>query len=245
MDTHIRGALRMDDLLNPLYKRLSEAQAHSDRPFVTLTFAQSIDGSISAAPGEKTTLSGDASMRMTHTLRTLHDAILVGIGTVLADDPQLTVREVDGPDPQPIVVDTHLRTPPESKVLAADLKPWIACAPVTDPKRRSKLEALGAQIIPTPPNDGIGLNLGALAQALRSRGVERLMVEGGARIIHSFLQADLVDLIVITLVPRLMDGLRPYVGDGASMELPDLVDPHWAPAGHDMILWARPQEVRS
>lgn len=243
MDRRIRGALRMDDPLSPLYTRLSEAHPHSDRPFVTLTFAQTIDGSISATPGEKTRLSGEASMTMTHRLRTLHDAILVGIGTVLADDPQLTARRVEGPDPQPIVVDSQLRTPPDCRLMTSDLKPWIACAHMSNPQRKSKLESMGAQLLPTPQNDHMGLDLEALAQALRRRGVGRLMVEGGARIIHSFLQSDLVDLIVITLAPRMLDGLRPYSRDGASSELPDLLEPHWVPAGHDMILWARPGEA--
>ncbi len=240
MDTRSRGALRMDDALSALYSHLSEALPHSDRPHLTLTFAQALDGSISVKPGVKTTLSGDASLTMTHKLRTLHDGILVGIGTVLADDPQLTARGSEGSDPQAIIVDSRLRTPPDCTLVTGDLKPWIACAPDVDPERKSQLQSLGVEIMHIPQNNVERLDLAALARALRERGVDRLMVEGGARIIHSFLQSDLVDLVVITLAPRMMNGVRPYDAGPESRGFPELTKPRWAPAGDDMVLWARP-----
>ena len=88
----------------------------SGRPHVTLSYAQSWDGSITTIPGESLALSSETGMQMTHQLRSLHDGILVGIGTVLADDPRLTVREWTGNDPQPIVLDSQLRIPSSSRL---------------------------------------------------------------------------------------------------------------------------------
>ena len=87
----------------------------SDRPFITLSYAQSWDGSITTRSGETLCFSGPEATRLTHQLRSLHDGIWVGIGTVLSDDPQLTVREWEGDNPQPIVLDSQLRTPASAK----------------------------------------------------------------------------------------------------------------------------------
>ena len=106
------------DRSEPLWKDFVERlrrrpPAASDRrPFVTVSYAQSVDGSIAGRNRLPIRLSGPAAMRLTHRLRAVHDAILVGIETVLADDPRLTVRLVAGPNPRPIVLDTQLRTPP-------------------------------------------------------------------------------------------------------------------------------------
>jgi riboflavin-specific deaminase-like protein len=104
--------------LNPILEQVCEvlqsAAAHRQclgRPFVTLSYAQSLDGSIADRPGRPLALSGEASMALTHSLRASHEAILVGIGTVLADNPSLNVRLVAGKNPQPIVVDSRLRFP--------------------------------------------------------------------------------------------------------------------------------------
>ncbi|MCB0123506.1 MAG: GTP cyclohydrolase II, partial [Caldilineaceae bacterium] len=108
-----------------------KALAHFARyrlPFVTLSYAQSLDGSIAAADGTPLRISGERAMTLTHMLRAAHDAILVGVGTVLADDPQLTVRLVAGSDPQPILLDTHLRTPVTARCLRNPRPPWLVTA---------------------------------------------------------------------------------------------------------------------
>lgn len=227
--------------LNSLYEILEGVGAGEDRPFVTLTFAQSIDGSIAARQGMRTTLSGDDSLAMTHTLRTLHDAILVGIGTVLTDDPRLNARAVEGPDPQPIVADSHLRLPPDCRLMAAQQAPWLACLPDAEPDRRQRLLSKGARFIEVQSDPGRGIDLGILLTELRARGVRRLMVEGGARIIRSFLESDHVDLFVVTIAPRLLSGLWPYDVRTDDVALPRLDDPHWGQAGDDVVFWARPE----
>ncbi|KAJ0388844.1 hypothetical protein ATCC90586_010655 [Pythium insidiosum] len=122
-------------------------------PMVTLTYAQSLDGSIAAQRGTPTLLSGPASMTMTHRLRTLHDGILVGIGTILADNPSLNTRLVDGPSPQPVVLDSALRCPLDIKLFTLPTcRPPILLYIANDndddlANRRRALEAAGATVI--------------------------------------------------------------------------------------------------
>ncbi|KAF9934029.1 2,5-diamino-6-(ribosylamino)-4(3H)-pyrimidinone 5'-phosphate reductase, partial [Modicella reniformis] len=128
------------------------------RPHLTLTYAQSLDGKIAGIRGKQLILSGPESMKATHILRSKHDAILVGIGTVLNDDPRLTVRLSDddlppGSDPvqhpQPIILDGTLRFPLSAKLVlpSSPRKPWIFTSPVHDNQRRNEIEALGAKVI--------------------------------------------------------------------------------------------------
>ena len=106
---------------------LNNSNGHNGRikrPHITLSFAQSLDGSISLHPTAPVRLSNNQTQIFTHQLRAIHDVILIGIGTLIADDPQLTVRLTAGKDPQPVVVDSHLRFPISAKLLAHnELKP--------------------------------------------------------------------------------------------------------------------------
>src|SRR5687768_4642967 len=106
------------------------------RPVVTLSYAQTLDGSL-ALPGRQLIISSPESMKMTHELRAAHDGLLVGIGTVLIDDPRLTVRLADGRNPQPVVLDSRLRMPLTANLLKhPDRRPWLA-ATDPDPERQS------------------------------------------------------------------------------------------------------------
>jgi 3,4-dihydroxy 2-butanone 4-phosphate synthase/GTP cyclohydrolase II len=145
-------------------------------------------------------------MTFTHTLRAAHDALLVGIGTVLADDPRLTVRLAAGAQPQPVVLDSRLRLPLTAGVLQHPRPLWIATTLISD--RQSALEAAGARIFCLPATDRGRVSLPALLEALGREGVASLMVEGGSAVISSFLAAHLVDRIALTLAPRLVGGLR-------------------------------------
>ena len=108
----------MINFINSLPAISSEHHGKTGLPFVTLSYAQSLDGSIAARRGEALGLSGPESLRLTHRLRSMHDAILVGIGTVLSDNPRLTVRLVNGQNPRPIVVDSRLRIPLNCRLFA-------------------------------------------------------------------------------------------------------------------------------
>jgi riboflavin-specific deaminase-like protein len=184
------------------------------RPFVTLAYAQSVDGSIALEPGRPYPLSGPESMRMTHALRASHDGILIGIGTLLADDPRLTVRLVEGRSPQPVVVDSRLRTPPASRLFNGGVRrtAWIATTENADEGRRAGLEAKGARVLRIPAWANGWVDLPALLEHLAGQGIAHLMVEGGARIITSFLRARLVDYAVVTVTPRFLGGMPALSG---------------------------------
>lgn len=203
--------MRMDTFFSKILKRLNGKILETNwgpRPYVTLTFAQSLDGSISIVPSESVALSNDEAMKMTHRLRASHDAILIGIGTLLADDPRLTVRLVDGEDPQPIVVDSHLRLPTTARLLKNRKKPWIATTENGLPGKAEQLKAAGAQIFQFSALPNGWVNLPEMLAHLYRSGIRHLMVEGGARIIYSFLKEQLADQVVITVAPVLLGGFR-------------------------------------
>jgi 3,4-dihydroxy 2-butanone 4-phosphate synthase/GTP cyclohydrolase II len=197
------------------------------RPFVTLAYAQSVDGSITIARGRRYALSGPDSMRFTHVLRARHDAILVGVGTVLADDPELRVRLVDGRDPQPVIVDSRLNTPLAAKLLAQNgRRLWIGttngatngaghavAGPAADgddakrSERRARLERQGARLINCAARPSGWVDLPSLLRRLHDDGIGHVMVEGGARIITSFLDARMIDYAVVTIAPLFLGGL--------------------------------------
>jgi 3,4-dihydroxy 2-butanone 4-phosphate synthase/GTP cyclohydrolase II len=232
----------MSDPLEALYTSVPTPEAFSNRPSVTLSYAQSLDGSIAATAGQGLLLSGEHSMAMTHQLRASHDGILVGIETVLADNPRLTTRLVEGAHPRPIVLDSQLRTPLEANILKHPQPVWIAHAESARKDRISALLEAGAQLIPLPQTADGGLDLAALLAALKSRGVVSLMVEGGARVITSFLTQELVDVLVLTISPRLVGGLRaPTVLLAAQLRIRT---PSWLTLGEDQIVWGSPEWER-
>ncbi|MGA9755613.1 MAG: dihydrofolate reductase family protein [Desulfobaccales bacterium] len=224
---------------------LQAAAAHrrrTGRPLVTLSYAQSLDGSIADRPGRPLALSGSQAMAMTHGLRAAHEAILVGIGTVLADNPRLTVRLVSGPDPQPVVVDSRLRFPPYASLLKNRRSPWIATSEAADPERQQALEAAGARVLRLQGSNG-WVDLGGLLGQLGSLGINSLMVEGGAQIITSFLVSRLVDQIVLTIAPLLVGGLRvvDHLGHSSLRRFPRLKNLSYQQLGDDLVLRGEPE----
>ena len=183
------------------------AITNARRPFVTLTYAQSIDGSIAARPGTPRALSGNESKQFTHQLRASHDAILVGIGTVLADDPQLNVRLVQGPHPRPIILDSRLRCPTSARCIDASRRTLIATTESAPIANQQALEAVGAHVVRLPSADG-KIDLHALLEQLGNEGIKTLMVEGCAQVIASFLRLRLVNRLIITIAPTLIGGVR-------------------------------------
>jgi 3,4-dihydroxy 2-butanone 4-phosphate synthase/GTP cyclohydrolase II len=204
-------------------------------PFVTLSYAQSLDGSIAAAPGSPLALSGQASLTLTHALRAAHDAILVGVGTVAADDPRLTVRLVAGPDPQPVVVDSHLRMPPQARLLQHPKGVWIA---TIDAEQGAKALAGSARIVEVAAGPDGRVDLQALLAELGRRGIRSIMVEGGAQLLTSFVQGQLAQAAVITIAPRLVGGVAAIGASVAAGGLaPQLASVAYTPAGDDLVVW--------
>lgn len=224
----------IDDVLNATDARLS-AKTAGDRPFITVSYAQSLDGSIALKDGRPLKLSSPPSLFRTHALRARHDGLLVGIGTILADDPQLTVRHAAGPNPQPLVLDTQLRTPLPARILSNPRRPWfLAGAPVT-PSRRTALVATGAQVLELPRTPENLVHLPAALSELAKRGLRSIMVEGGSRVLRAFLGARLVDWVVITMAPVFVAG-KPALAEAAG-ELPQVHLLGWEASGPDLIVW--------
>lgn len=217
------------------------------RPLVGLCYAQSLDGSLAYQRGRPFALSSPQSLRITHHLRSLHDGILVGIGTVLADDPQLTVRLVEGRNPQPVILDSGLRTPPQARIMRVEregLRPWIAAAQPVDPDRRKALEKAGGRVLELPAASTGSVDLAALLRCLAESGINSLMVEGGARVISSFFGQALADFAVITIAPTFVGGLNltvPIVTTEPVRinQFPTLVETCFDRGGEDLIVWGR------
>ena len=212
------------------------------RPRVTVTYAQSLDGSIAARPGEPLRLSGSRALELTHRLRAGHDAILVGIGTVLADDPRLNVRLTVGTSPMPVILDGRLRLPLTGRVLRGrDSEeipgPLVATLRGAPPERSRRLRERGVTVVPFRPANG-RVPLRPLMRALRRRGVERLLVEGGGRVLTSLFAERLADRVVITVAPRLVGGEPALARVPAPV---DLVDLAWARLDDDLVFAGRPR----
>jgi diaminohydroxyphosphoribosylaminopyrimidine deaminase/5-amino-6-(5-phosphoribosylamino)uracil reductase len=193
------------------------------RPHVTLKAAATLDGKIADVHGASKWITGDAARLEARRLRSEADAIVVGIGTVLADDPQLTVR-LEGPWPrQPlrVVLDSKARTPVGSRLVQGEPKGLAVVAVGGDaPSERVRaLESAGAQVVRCPSADGRVSPAGVLA-TLAEREVRGALVEGGAEVAASFLEAGLVDRVAMFLAPLLLGGTRaPSVVAGVGRDL--------------------------
>jgi diaminohydroxyphosphoribosylaminopyrimidine deaminase/5-amino-6-(5-phosphoribosylamino)uracil reductase len=179
------------------------------RPHVTLKAAMTLDGKIADAQGESQWITGEAARREAHRLRSEADAIVVGIRTVLRDDPQLTVRlSTPWPrEPLRVVLDTQARTPPGARLITAGAadRAVIAVAESAPADRVRRLGETGATIV-TLPRRGDHLSLPELLGHLHGREIRGLLVEGGADVHGAFLEAGLVDRVAVFLAPRLMGG---------------------------------------
>jgi len=212
------------------------------RPLVTLTYAQSLDGSIAARPGHPLAISCTESQTFTHSLRAAHDAILVGIGTVLADNPRLSVRLVPGKNPQPVLLDSRLRFPSYANLLKDGHSPWVIATPAAEMSRQHDLEGQGARVLRLPEGSGGGIDLTSLVAKLGEMGVSTLMVEGGAQVITSFISTQLVDQVIVTVAPVLVGGLR-VLDSFLQFSLgnfPRLTGVSFHQVGKDLVLWGNP-----
>jgi riboflavin-specific deaminase-like protein len=192
-------------------------------PHVTISYAQTLDGRLATRSGSSQWIGGPESLRFAHGLRASHAAIMVGIGTVLADDPRLTVRHVPGRDPLRVVVDSGLRVPLTAAVLrdGASHGTLIACAEDASVERRAAIAGLGATVLPLPAGPRGGVDLAALLGALAARGLDSVMVEGGARLITALLRARLASRMAVCVAPKILGEGISAVGDLGIVRLPD------------------------
>jgi len=180
------------------------------RPLVTLKLATSLDGRIATASGESHWITGPAARGHAHLLRATHDAVLVGTGTALADDPQLTCRlpGLENCSPVRIVIDRQLRLSATLRLFteAHETPTWLATSRTGDRARQAALVKAGVKIVATEPDAGGGIDLAALLQRLGDEGLTRLLVEGGGRLAAAMLRAELVDRLVWMRAPLVIGG---------------------------------------
>jgi diaminohydroxyphosphoribosylaminopyrimidine deaminase/5-amino-6-(5-phosphoribosylamino)uracil reductase len=222
------------------------------RPWITLKVATTLDGFI-APPGRPTGrihwITGEPARHAAHQLRVAHDAILVGAGTVLADDPELTARGVPGalPDrPLRVILDGRLRTPPSAKILRTGGRPPVvigAHGRKADPAlgaRIRRLERAGAEVLLLPAGPDGHLPLPAVLRALADRDVQSLLVEGGSHVLGAFIAGRLVDSVAWFLAPRLAGaGVGIVQGSGLDWRSPIVLGPPTTRAvGDDLLVTA-------
>ena len=176
------------------------------RPFVHLKMAQTLDARIAAADGGARWISDETARRVVHRLRSHYDAALIGRGTALADDPELTVRLVKGRNPLRVILDSWLALPAEAKLLSLPEpeKTIIIHNHGADLRKAEKLRSLGAELIPIKAGMTAGLPLKKVLAALAKRGVQSVLVEGGAGVFSSFLREGLWDRLSVFIAPVLL-----------------------------------------
>jgi diaminohydroxyphosphoribosylaminopyrimidine deaminase/5-amino-6-(5-phosphoribosylamino)uracil reductase len=178
-------------------------------PLVMAKVAASLDGKIATRTGDSRWISNERSRRFVHRLRRVADAILVGVGTVVADDPKLTARVPTGERKKPlrVILDTHLRIPLESWVVRStkEAPTVIATGPEPDRGKLAALEGQGVEVLPLPLEEG-RVSLPALLKALGARQITSVLVEGGAEVHGSFFRGGLVDKVYFFFAPKIMGG---------------------------------------
>jgi diaminohydroxyphosphoribosylaminopyrimidine deaminase/5-amino-6-(5-phosphoribosylamino)uracil reductase len=207
---------------------LNEVYFHyirTGRPFITIKYAQSLDGRIATARGDSRWISSEASRRFAHRLRAQHDAVMVGIGTVLADDPLLTVRSVRGRNPLRIVLDSRLRIPGKAQVLQGEAKTLIVTTEAHAEKKVSTIQKGGKEILVVQRDTQGRVDVKTLMQVLAERGISSILVEGGGALITSLLKGGLVKRMVVITAPLIVGKGIEGVGDLGIAELKQAMRP--------------------
>lgn len=191
---------------------IGPTRTHAGRPHIVVKYAQTLDGRIATASGDSKWISGEPERRVAHALRAACDAVLVGVGTACTDDPQLTVRMVDGASPTRVVLDSNLRTPVDAKLFDDQAPTVVICRLGADPSRVAQLVERGVVVRSVPPDTG-GVNLDAALRELDGIGIRTLLVEGGSRVITSLLKQRLADRLIVSISPRVVGSGVNAVGD--------------------------------
>ena len=191
---------------------MGAVRPRAERPYVVLKYAQTLDGRIATASGDSKWISCEAERTVSHALRAACDAVMVGIDTVVRDDPQLTVRMVPGSSPVRVVLDSTLRMPREAKVLGDHAATVVFTTERALPSARKWLTERHVAVHVVDPGPG-GVDVVQALGRLRERGIESLLVEGGAKVITSLLAARVVDRLVVAFAPTIIGAGTEAVGD--------------------------------
>jgi 3,4-dihydroxy 2-butanone 4-phosphate synthase/GTP cyclohydrolase II len=191
---------------------LGTVRTHPDRPYVVLKYAQTLDGRIATASGDSKWISGADERAISHALRAACDAVLVGVGTVVSDDPQLTVRMVPGASPVRVVLDSTLRIPPTARVLDDAAATILFTTDRASPERVDELRSrqIGVRLVPAGPD---GVDIPAALSDLHASRVRSLLVEGGAKVITAMLAAGLADRLIVAVAPTIVGAGTEAIGD--------------------------------
>ena len=227
-------------LLNKAYFK----HVRTGLPFVTVKYAQTLDGRIATKTGSSQWISSQPFLKYVHRLRSINDCVVVGIETVLADDPKLNVRLVRGRDPVPVVVDSRLRVPLKSQILKgnSERRPVIATTSKGRRSKSSSLERLGARVLVVEENAEGHVDLRKLMERLGAMGVTSALVEGGSGIITSLFKEGLVDKLIVCLAPKILGKGLEAIGDIGITHIDDAIrlsDSRIKKMGDDMVIEAR------
>jgi diaminohydroxyphosphoribosylaminopyrimidine deaminase/5-amino-6-(5-phosphoribosylamino)uracil reductase len=213
-------------------------------PYVVLKLALSLDGRIASRTGSSKWVTGPEARARVHLLRSRHDAVMIGIGTALADDPRLTVRDAPGDNPLRVVLDTRLRLPITGRLVqsARDVPTWVICTTDAPSSPEDALVERGVEVLRAPPSAEGRIDVLPALKMLASRGVVSVMVEGGAELAGSVLAGGLVDelhcfVAPILLGPRGRPGAVDWAGPATPGEAPAIEDPQWEVCGLDAHVW--------
>jgi diaminohydroxyphosphoribosylaminopyrimidine deaminase/5-amino-6-(5-phosphoribosylamino)uracil reductase len=213
-------------------------------PHVALKLALSLDGRIASRTGQSKWVTGPEARARVHLLRAQHDAVVVGIGTALADDPRLTVRDAPGHSPLRVVLDTRLRLPPASRLVqsAREVPTWVICTTDAPMSNEEALVERGVEVLRGAPSaEGRVDPLGAF-KMLAARGIVTVLIEGGAELAGSVLAGAVVDelhcfIAPILLGPRGRPGAVDWAGPATPAEAPCIGEPQWEVCGVDAHVW--------
>ncbi|MEM4187671.1 MAG: 2,5-diamino-6-(ribosylamino)-4(3H)-pyrimidinone 5'-phosphate reductase [Candidatus Hadarchaeum sp.] len=173
------------------------------RPYVILNAAMTLDGKIATSCGDSK-ISSQADLIRLHRLRAKMDAVMVGAGTILADNPSLTVRLVKGRNPIRVVVDGMARIPPNAKILDNSARTIVAVSKTADKEKIERLRRAGAEVISF---EGGNIDLRLLLEELYRRGIRKLLLEGGSTLNWNMISQGLVNEIQVTIAPRIVGGV--------------------------------------
>jgi 3,4-dihydroxy 2-butanone 4-phosphate synthase/GTP cyclohydrolase II len=199
---------------------LGDVTVPPDRPFVVVKAAQTVDGRIATKGGDSKWITGPGERRVTHALRAACDAVMVGIGTVLKDNPQLTVRDVPGASPLRVILDSDLRTPHDARVLDGEAATLIFTGPESDPARREELRRRGVRV-EVINRDQEGLSVAGALHRLAKIGVGSVLVEGGSGVITSFLASGFADRFIVSIAPTVIGKGTEAVSDLGTARVAD------------------------
>jgi diaminohydroxyphosphoribosylaminopyrimidine deaminase/5-amino-6-(5-phosphoribosylamino)uracil reductase len=213
-------------------------------PYVSLKLALSLDGRIASRTGASKWVTGPEARARVHLLRAQHDAVMIGIGTALADDPRLTVRDAPGHSPLRVVLDTKLRLPIAGRLVqtAREVPTWVVCTTDAPSSAEDALVERGVEVLRAPPSAEGRIDPLVALKLLASRGIVTVMIEGGAELAGSVLAGQVVDELHCFIAPMLLGprgrpGAVDWAGPATPAEAPCIADPQWEVCGVDAHVW--------